>query len=121
MNLLNDKPKEAQEQPEMLLDSSAMEVFNEENPEPILPKDLEPEIQVSYPLILTEIVRTCVQCDFNFVQDIHETLQCICPNCRKAHDERVKAREVEDEPLNLPIQKLPSLPSVHQVLENLKW
>ena len=65
-----------------------------------------------------ELVRQCVQCDFNFVQDFKETLQCLCPTCRKKMDERLYP--VDDKPTEEPkIIYLPFIPSVEQVLKKL--
>jgi len=61
----------------------------------------------------TEYVRKCVQCEAEFVQPITETLMCLCWNCRKEKEEP----QPEE---TLPIQVLPSLPSVAEVLENLQ-
>ena len=81
-------------------------------------KEEEPNYQPK--INLTELVRTCVQCDFSFVQSIDEILQCVCPKCKKVAEERANARNSQDETPNLPVQVLPLLPSVAQVIESLK-
>lgn len=104
MLLLEHHPTTEENSP----DSSAMEAFNEEHPEPILPEDLETKSEDTFSDNL--IQRTCLQCGFNFFQDKDEILMCLCWNCRKSETEQAET---------LPIQRIPSLPSVLEVLKGL--
>ena len=77
--------------------------------------DIQPNDNSSKVIVLTEIERTCVVCGFHFVQSMEDTLMCECWNCKRERERRLPQNSVD-----LPIQRLPFMPSTDNLLADLR-